>query len=170
MWGGGGGGGGASQELTSVPFGGGGGAGGFAWCAVPVTPGTAYPVVVGQGGAGSPSTGQDGADGADTTMSGDGGVTATARGGAGGRFGGHLPLTTSPGGMGTCQLTSGTTRQGAAGQPPVTADGPAGQGGQPAVNGIVEPTPSGAGAGGDGGALHRRVAPDGGAGYAVIWW
>ncbi|MEU1543296.1 glycine-rich domain-containing protein [Actinacidiphila glaucinigra] len=163
VWGGGGGGGGISV-LPPGLLSAGGGAGGFAWCAVPVTPGTAYTVTVGQGGPGSADA--NGADGTATTLSGPGGPLAEATGGAGGEVG--LAPSPSAGGTGNCFANSGTTRTGAAGQPPLSL-GVAGLGGRPPVNGIVEPEPQGAGTGGNG-ALGVLPAQDGVKGYAVIWW
>ncbi|MFG2301839.1 glycine-rich domain-containing protein [Actinacidiphila glaucinigra] len=167
VWGAGGGGGGVSTTLPII-LGGGGGAGGFAWCAVPVTPGTDYTVTVGLGGIGSSTFNTNGTNGADTTLSGPGGPLAGAGGGAGGHFGSLTP-TPSAGGTGNCYGNSGTTRTGAAGQPPLSA-GLVGQGGRPPVNGIVEPEPQGAGTGGDGALIVLQPAQNGGNGYAVIWW
>ncbi|MDX2702815.1 hypothetical protein PV350_08105 [Streptomyces sp. PA03-6a] len=133
-----------------------------------VTPGTVYNVTVGQGGIGANAIGVNGTNGANTVLSGPSGILARGDGGTGGRAG-LLPLTPSPGGNGFCSV-GGTTRQGAAGQPPVVAQGLAGPGGQPAVSGIVEPAPQGAGTGGDGTVAALIPADNGGDGYAVIWW
>ncbi|MFD8079050.1 glycine-rich domain-containing protein [Streptomyces sp. NPDC059718] len=165
LWGGGGGGGGAGFPIA---IGGGGGAGGFAWCAIPVTPGTAYTVVVGQGGLGATAQLTDGAKGGDTTVSGPGGTLATAFGGTGGHFG-ATPLVPSPGGEGSCSA-GGTTRQGAEGTPPNISAVLPGQGGRPAVDGIVDTDPPGASTGGDGAPSGPQPALNGVKGYVVIWW
>ena len=53
------------------------------------------------------------------------------------------------------------------GNPPPGAPG---QGGRPAVDGVVLPAPPGAGEGGDGGGDTDAPGSAGSDGYVVIWW
>ncbi|MDX2813427.1 hypothetical protein PV410_12820 [Streptomyces sp. PA03-5A] len=162
-WGAGGGGGGGDFART----GGGGGAGGFAWCVLTVQPGTPVAVDVGTGGAGGPASGFPG-----TPSTVDNGLSEVVTTG-----GGALGGITAGGAGGTASCPGqGTVRQGNNGANgtligPIGA--PGGQGGRPAVDGIIQPAPQGAGIGGSGGA--RTAGPittgeNGGPGYVVIWW
>jgi len=106
---GGGGGGGASVGQSSGDCGGGGG-GAVVLSTVPVTPGTAYTVTIGAGGAGN--TGAfDGAKGGDSTF----GSLRTALGGGGGqgRFG--VGTQTTAGGCGGGICTTSLSAQGGGG-------------------------------------------------------
>ncbi|MFE0630806.1 hypothetical protein ACFW3D_28080 [Streptomyces sp. NPDC058864] len=94
---------------------------------------------------------------------------AAGRGGLGGKF---LPPAGGAGGMGECNGIQGTARQGADGSPGTFSNtAPGGLGGRPAVDGIIQPAPEGAGTGGTGGAAGADTTGDnGGTGYVVIWW
>ncbi|SNS95992.1 glycine-rich domain-containing protein [Actinacidiphila glaucinigra] len=162
-WGAGGGGSGADGTLVN---GSGGGAGGFAWCVLPVQPGTPVPVDIGAGGTGGAQL-TNGQPGSLSTVNNGLGGLAIANGGAGGLF-------SSSGGMGGTASCSGqgTARQGADGARGGTTV-PPGQGGRPAVDGVIQPAPSTAGIGGTGGTvsfMDPGVGQTGGPGYVVIWW
>ncbi|MEU4091610.1 hypothetical protein [Streptomyces sp. NPDC026673] len=159
-WGAGGGGSGSDVNTGS-----GGGGGGFAWCLLPVQPGTPVTVDIGTPGAGGPD-GANGQPGTSSTVdNGLGGVVFADGGNPGtGLIGGQ-------GGYGKCP-GQGTVRQGPVGGAG-GAGGP-GLGGRPAVNGVIPPPAlSAAGIGGNG-APHpppnERNGLPGGPGYVVIWW
>ncbi|MFF7674087.1 hypothetical protein [Actinacidiphila glaucinigra] len=159
-WGAGGGGAVGGGAITGA----GGGAGGFAWCVLPVQPGTPVAVDVGAGGAGGAGA-ANGSPGTPTEVDNNLGGVVSADGG-----GGASLLLGGGGGTGVCP-GQGTVRMGADGQEGnPTPGGAPGQGGRPAVDGVVQPAPPGAGEGGDGGGDTDAPGSAGGDGYVVIWW
>jgi hypothetical protein len=177
-WGGGGGGGGGSPAATGG--GGGGGAGAYQRGVVPVTPGTAYEVIVGQPGAAG-EVAKAGAAGSDTEFrdSTTGNLLYAVRAGRGGGSAGE-PSNPGPGGAGgRGEPGAGLARDGAAGGAgsvcppapltPSTCLRPAsGGGGGAATRGSVDlPAANGTGgAGGAGNATGRPGAP----GYVILQW
>jgi hypothetical protein len=151
-WGGGGGGG-AGGSSTD---GGGGGGGEYAAQTVAVTPGNTYAYACGAGGAGGASTGNlPGSAGASSTFTGNGSVTVTGHGGAGG------PATifgsAASGGSGSGNSTHHSGGSGGKAYPYTGGGGssagpsaPGNTGGQP--GGAVAPTGGGNGGAGSGAA------------------
>ncbi|MDX2701604.1 hypothetical protein PV350_01935 [Streptomyces sp. PA03-6a] len=161
-WGAGGGGEGGDFARTGA----GAGAGGFAWCVLPVQSGTPVVVDVGTGGAGGPASGFPGTP---STVDNGLGDIVTAEGGARGLIPGGAGGTASCPGQGTVRQGN----NGANGTLTGPIGEPGGQGGRPAVDGIIQPAPQGAGIGGSGGARTiglPALGENGGPGYVVIWW
>ncbi len=160
--------------------GGGGGGGGAAYRrgVVAVVPGTAYELVVGDGGQPNPSGGGDGRDTQLREIS-TGTVLFSVRPGQGGRPGRTDGSVRNGGGGGRAETAEGVGRdgsEGAAGEAcrpsPLSlatclAPGRGGAGGTPA-RGSVEPPPR-TGTGGAGGDAGRPGLP-GGPGYVILVW
>ena len=158
--------------------GGGGGAGAYQRAVLNVVPGTAYDLIVGDGGQPDPSGGGDGRDTQvrDATT---GTVLLSVRPGQGGRPGHPDGTPGAGGGGGRAEPSLGLGRDGGAGgageicRPaalsPSTCLGPArGGAGGATARGSVEPPPR-AGAGGAGGDGGRAGLP-GGSGYVLVLW
>jgi hypothetical protein len=177
-WGSGGGGGGGSQGGTGG--GGGGGAGAYQRGVVAVTPGAAYEVIPGQGGAPG-DVGKAGSAGTDAEFREvrTGAVLYRARAGRGGGPGAEQYLPGSAGSGGPGEPAAGIARDGAdgaAGSPcPPAALSPSnclrpasGGAGGAASHGSVDP-PSTAGRGGGGGP-GNRPGTAGSPGYVILQW
>ncbi len=165
---GGGGAGSATNDIAN-PGGGAGGGGEYAEDTVPVTPGTAYTVVVGAGGAAAPNTGGAGLP---SSFTGDGGAAVTAHGGLGGSqatggAGGTGSTNTvhfDGGAGGSYNYPSGGGGGSSAGY---AAAGTPGSSGSSIAGGAGGYAPAGGGSGGTGGDLTAAfggASPGGGGG------